>query len=284
MAFVYDASKYAWRVGSASVSSGLYNPFTFVNRQAKNFTLDAVVSMYKPTGPMPNDSFLQSFLCDAQVFEVANREDVYSRAYRAQAATVLGRWREQEDLLIAVDPVYPSVAFLRGTIGVPDVATDVLQFTSGGVAPIATSYIKKCKEFLQKNPTVDTVIAHSLGGHVANAATFGLENVKTVGLDAARILDIQYAYYQKSSWFESPSKTTNRLLQYAYTRNINSNSYISTGPSTTTGHQRCNNRIRIRRTSVTPPTCSTTSMNINSMCPPTPTWPQGSVMVWFDRE
>jgi pimeloyl-ACP methyl ester carboxylesterase len=222
MAFVYDASKYAWSLGKSSVSSGMYNPFSFGARQTKNFTLDAVVSMYKPRSAMPNDSFL----CDEQVMAIANREGVYERAYSSQAASVLGRWRNAEDLLVAVDPIFPSVAFVRGTIGAPDIATDVVQFTSGGMAPIASMYIAKLKDFLAKNTSVTTVIGHSLGGHVTNAATFDMPGVTTVGLDAARILDIQYAYYQKSSWFESPSKTTNRVLQYAYTRNINSNSWF----------------------------------------------------------
>ena len=206
------------------LGTGLVNVHpVFVTQKAG---LDAFTAARSVNGPQPNDSDL----CDHDVFEVVMRNRVYDRATEAEKESkkhliphVLGLWRNDIKLLVSRDEKWPHIAFCRGTQGVRDVMTDVYDWLSGSRGPIASTYREKLYNWLLDNPDVKVVIGHSLGGHLANAATWNLPNVKTVGVDAARILDITYAYYQETKWWSNWTTIANQM---AHTRNIHSDSHF----------------------------------------------------------
>lgn len=84
---------------------------------------------------------------------------------------------------------YPHIACVRGTNDGDDVATDMKRFF--GIADKNwESHIKQIKDYLQERPEITDLIGHSLGGGTAAEAIKDMGGrVKTVGVDAARVLN-----------------------------------------------------------------------------------------------
>lgn len=94
---------------------------------------------------------------------------------------------ENPALVIRRSKVHTNVALVRGTNDGDDVATDVKRFLSIADKNWDTQ-IQTVKTFLAENPDIKHVIGHSLGGAVAAEGVVG-SNAKTVGMDAARVLN-----------------------------------------------------------------------------------------------
>lgn len=120
-----------------------------------------------------------SDLPDEIIFEIArtDMEEAYAKAKEPGNPVVLQSYR------------FPYVAVVRGTDNLDDLKTDAFTGLTGIQDANFKRQVEEVKAFLAEHPEVQHVIGHSLGGAVAQEATKDNPNVKTVGLDAARVLN-----------------------------------------------------------------------------------------------
>lgn len=173
-----------------------------------------------------------SNLPDSVVFEIARTDG--ERAY----ALAKG-----EDLTIVVaSEKYPNVAFVRGTDSANDWRGNIL--LGAGVWQIErfTKYIKDIEEFLRENPSVDTLIGHSLGYglvlRVAEQEEF--RHISIVGLDGAAILGEDPVLSVKSRNINTDSTADRNLDPFAVSEMYhNPRKYLdsSLAASDMAGHQ-----------------------------------------------
>jgi hypothetical protein len=144
----------------------------------KGLTVDrrTFMSQMKARGQdLNNDSDLP----DEIIFEIArtDMEEAYAKAKEPGNPVVLQSYR------------FPYVAVVRGTDNLDDLKTDAFTGLTGIQDANFKRQVAEVKAFLAEHPEVQHVIGHSLGGAVAQEATKDNPNVKTVGLDAARVLN-----------------------------------------------------------------------------------------------
>lgn len=130
-------------------------------------------------GSQKGEHRLDSDLPDEVVFDLMNNEmnELYGKDTESKGKDI-----------IMISKKDPRVAVVRGTNSMSDVKSDIMGFF-GKYDNEFEMNVNKIRKFLEDNPEIEHIVAHSLGGALAAEAIKGNPNVKTVGVDAARVLN-----------------------------------------------------------------------------------------------
>jgi hypothetical protein len=128
----------------------------------------------KIKGEHPKDSDLP----DSVVFDVMDEMD---ELYQEDIDSM-------EDKVIKGSRKYPTVAIVRGTNNMVDWRSDAMAFL-GKYDANFQNHVNQIKRFLEENPQIEHIVAHSLGGATSAQAIKDNPRVKTVGIDGARIIN-----------------------------------------------------------------------------------------------